>query len=79
MSEKDLGPGTWDYELRKHFEYFTAACWRCFNAAVEEMREKGHQNKVTKEAWRDFVIYDMQRRHDEEVKNEGSKESSKTS
>ena len=75
MSDKDLGPGTWDHELRKHFDCFSEACWRVFNQATEEMREIGHQNKVTKEAWREYVIYDMQRRHDEEVKNEGHQES----
>lgn len=70
MSKEDLGPGTWDYELRKHFEAFTKVAWVAFNNASERMRKEGHENKVSKIKWREYVIWDMQRRHEKELTGE---------
>lgn len=59
-------PGTWANELKNHWEAFSSVCWIAFNAACDEMCEKGHENKISKYKWREYVLSDMQRRHDEE-------------
>ena len=59
-------PGTWAYELKQHYDAFCGACWKGFNAACEDMRAKGHENKVGRMEWREYVLWDMQRRHNEE-------------
>ena len=66
----EIVPGTWAYELREHFEAFTKYCWDGFNRCCEEMREKGHENNVDRLKWREYVLWDMQKKHRAEVKNE---------
>jgi hypothetical protein len=61
-------PGTWAHALREHFNAFTLHCWRGFDASCELMREIGHENKIDRYKWRDYVLWDMKRMHDEEVK-----------
>lgn len=63
---EENGLGTWDYELQEHFKAFTAFCWEGLNASCNEMVEEGHEGKVPFYKWREYVIYDMQRRHDKE-------------
>ena len=65
-------PGTWSYILKNHFDAFTQGCWKAFNTACEDMREKGHENKVPKMKWREYVLWDMQKKHDEEVSKDKS-------
>lgn len=70
MNDFEDVPGTWSNELRKHFDAFTKYCWLGFNKACEEMREKGHENKVPKMEWREYVLWDMQKKHEEEKNKE---------
>lgn len=67
-------PSTWAYELRQHFNAFSEYCWKGFNSACEEMRKIGHENKVDRLKWREYVLWDMQKKHKKEVK-EGAKSS----
>ncbi len=69
MNEFEDDPETWAYELKKHFDAFSEACWRSFNKACEEMRERGHENKVDRLKWRQVVLWNMQDRHDHEELN----------
>lgn len=69
MDEFENVPGTWSYELKKHWDAFSENCWKGFNSCCEEMRKTGHENKISKESWRQYLIWDMQRRHDEEEKS----------
>ncbi len=69
INEYENIEGTWSSELKKHFDAFSNACWISFNAACEDMRLHGHENKVDKFKWREYVLWDMQQKHDRE-KNE---------
>ena len=60
-------PGTWAHELREHFEAFSQHAWDGFNRCCEEMRKNGHENKIDRFKWRAYVLWDMQKKHDEEV------------
>lgn len=51
-------PGTWAYELDQH--------WKAFNACVNEMWVCGHEKKIDYWLWRDYVLWDMQKRHNDE-------------
>lgn len=62
-------PGTWAYELKEHWDLFTDSVWRAFSAFEEETRKIGHENKVDKFKWREYLLWDMQRRHEEEIAN----------
>lgn len=62
-------PGTWAHELRKHFDAFSDGCWRAFNHACGAMKDKGGMLTTDKYKWREYVLWDMQKKHDEEVKN----------
>jgi hypothetical protein len=64
VTEFEDVPGTWAYELKKH--------WDAFNAACEYMRGRGHENKISAYKWREYVLWDMQRRHDEEKQYDGN-------
>jgi hypothetical protein len=55
-------PGTWAYELEQP--------WKAFNACVYEMWEYGHDKKVPYLNWREYVLWDMQRKHNEEKDQE---------
>ena len=58
---------TWEDELKKHWDIFTEFAWIGFSAFEEETRKIGHESKVTKMKWREYLIHDLQRRHNEEV------------
>jgi hypothetical protein len=53
-------PGTWAHALK--------ANWLAFNEVVRKMDDSN--GKVPHERWREYILWDMQRRHDEEMKNE---------
>jgi len=57
--------GTWAYELRQHFDAFSNACWKGFNSACEAMKDE----PMDKYKWRGYVLWDMQKKHREEVKS----------
>lgn len=59
-------PTTWAYELKQHWDSFSDGCWISFNKICEVMRENGHENKIDRIKWREYVLWDMQRRHDKE-------------
>lgn len=65
-AEKD--PTTWAYGLRAHFNAFSEGCWRSFNLVCDEMNRLGHENKLNKFKWREYVLWDMQQKHEEEMK-----------
>lgn len=71
MTDFENVPGTWAYELREHFKAFSDACWVSFNNACEDMRKHGHENKVDALKWREYVLWDMQKKHEIEVGYEG--------
>lgn len=60
MDEFTNVPGTWSYELNEHFKGFSQYCWDGFDKCSESMREEG----VDKMNWREYLLHDMQRRHD---------------
>lgn len=31
------------------------------------MRKEGHENKIDRLKWREYVLWDMQKKHDEEI------------
>ncbi len=64
MDEKD--GVTWEQILDRHFKGFTDGVWNVFNAYMTEILEKEYG--MDKMKFRDYVIWDMKRRHDEEVK-----------
>lgn len=66
MSWIDGEPQTWEEVLREHWEIFCKHTWYGFSVFEEETRRIGHENKVTKMQWREYLIWDMQRRHEEE-------------
>lgn len=49
-------PGTWAKVLYDN--------WLAFNVVVREMDDS--DGKLPHEKWREYILYDMQRRHDEE-------------
>ena len=51
---------TWAYILKQH--------WDVFNRICDEWNEEGHQGKLDKYKWREYILWYMQRRHDEEIK-----------
>jgi len=63
---KDV-PTTWEYNLNEHWIAFSALAWKGFSIFEEETRKIGHENKVDKFKWREYLIWDMQRRNDEEM------------
>jgi len=58
--------GTWAHELREHFNGFSQFVWDGFDRAIELMRDKGGMKAVDKFAWREYVLWDMQNKHDKE-------------
>ena len=52
-------PGTWAHELKNH--------WDAFDNICKIMNDKGNEDKVDYFKWREYVLWDMQRRHNEEV------------
>lgn len=62
-------PGTWAHTLKEHWDIFTNHTWYAFSKFEEETRKIGHENNVNKFKWREYLLWDMQRRHDEEVKD----------
>ena len=69
--DEDLGkdfeqvPGTWAYELKNHWDKFSQGCWRSFNICSQELLEEN----VDFMKWREYMLWDMCRRHKEELKN----------
>lgn len=59
-------PNTWAHTLKEHWKIFTDHTWHAFSVFEEETRKIGHENKVDKMKWREYLIWDMQRRHEEE-------------
>ena len=59
-------PSTWAYALKNHWDVFTKHTWEAFSHFEEETRKIGHENKVDKMKWREYLLWDMQKRHDEE-------------
>ena len=59
-------PSTWEHTLKAHWNTFTEFAWRGFSVFEEETRKIGHENKVDKLKWREYLLWDMQRRHEEE-------------
>ncbi len=55
---------TWEIILNAHWKAFTDYLWMAFNKYVAEMDDS--DGKVPFEKWREYILYDMQRRHDEE-------------
>jgi len=68
MEEND--PLTWEFSLKEHWNIFTEFAWKGFYAFEEETRKIGHENKIDKFKWREYLIWDLQRRHNEEVNKE---------
>lgn len=60
-------PGTWSHELKNHFKAFLNLCWEGLNRSSDLMLKEGHDNKIDRLKWREYVLYDMQKRHDFEV------------
>ena len=60
MNDSENIPGTWAYELKRH--------WYAFNECVRCMDDS--KGKVAHIKWREDILYDMLRRHNEEVKND---------
>lgn len=60
-------PGTWAIELKNHWDHFTDYTWVGFEMFVDDSLKRGHQNKIDKMKWREYLIWDLQRRHQEEV------------
>lgn len=58
--------GTWAYTLKEHWDDFTNHSWQAFSVFEEETRKLGHENKIDKFKWREYLLWDMQRRHEEE-------------
>ncbi|MBS3903764.1 MAG: hypothetical protein KGZ39_00375 [Simkania sp.] len=58
-------PGTWAYELKNHWEVFSAYCWKTFNKCSEHTVEEN----VDFLKWREYMLWDMCRRHKEELQN----------
>lgn len=52
-------PGTWAKVLKDN--------WLAFNQVVRQMDDSN--GKVPHEKWREYILWDMRRRHDEEEKN----------
>lgn len=52
--DENCGP-TWEEILNRN--------WTSFNLVCADMNEKGHDNKLDPIAWREYVLWDMQRRH----------------
>lgn len=46
-------------------------------ADCELMRELGHENKIDRFKWREYVLWDMQKKHEEEVTEEWMKKQKK--
>lgn len=65
--DPENSPDTWAYELREHFNAFSRCCWEGFNSACEEMVRIGHENKINSLKWREYVLWDMQKKHDAEL------------
>lgn len=59
-------PETWAFELKKHWDIFTEHTWKVFLAFEEETRKIGHELKIDKFKWREYLLWDMLRRHEEE-------------
>jgi hypothetical protein len=64
-------PGTWAFELKKHFQAFTDSLWITFNKIIEKMNENElptltpeEREKFIFQNFRSYILYDMQKRHD---------------
>lgn len=64
--EHENDPSTWEHTLKTHWDIFTEYTWKAFSVFEEETRKIGHENKVDKLKWREYLLWDMQRRHEEE-------------
>jgi hypothetical protein len=58
-------PGTWAFELKNHWDAFSDLAWRAFDKYVDSTRGLS----LDKMKWREYLLWDMCRRHKEEVKN----------
>ena len=63
-------PGTWAFELKQHYDKFNEFLWKEFNKYCHISNEKGHNNVVEYNKWREYILWDMQRRHTQEVNGE---------
>jgi hypothetical protein len=52
-------PGTWAYEMKNN--------WLAFNSVCDEMQD-GYEKRVDRIIFREFVLKDMQERHEKEKK-----------
>ena len=59
-------PGTWAHTLKEHWDIFTEHTWRAFSVFEEETRKIAHENKIDKFKWREYLLWDMRKRHEEE-------------
>lgn len=55
-------PGTWAFELKDH--------WKAFCAISDLINEKGNQGKVDRLKFREYLLWDMQNRHEKEVNDQ---------
>ena len=78
--------GTWAFTLKKNWDQFNDvldmikdseefdANWRAFNRVIDELNDLGPNAKIDRKAYRlkfrDYLLYDMYRRHEEEMKKE---------
>lgn len=73
-------PETWGYHLKEHWKSFSDGCdryWKVFSFICDEWNKEGHKNKIDRLTWREYVLWDMMRRHQEEVNAAQSKADSK--
>lgn len=66
LAEVENDPSTWAYILKKHWDDFSESCWSAFNKFCEDTCREGHDNKISVLKWREYVLWDMKRRHHKE-------------